>query len=140
LASNGAREMSNVIVAASHICMGQSKRCMALSGYVSEQAAGQGDMDGMAALDAAKTLLWDGLGVHSLLHHPMAKENLVTKIKVSLHEKEGMELINVDDSSLFLKDHLEARLPVEGEKPLAKHNCMKIAWISDKVGHVAAAL
>jgi len=81
----------------------------------------------MAALDTAKTFFRDGLGVHSLLHHPVAKKDLITKVKVSLHEEEGMELVNVYDTSLFLKDHLEARLPAEGEKPLAKQSWMKIA-------------
>jgi len=90
---------------------------MAFLGYVSKQAAGQGDMDGMAALDTDETLFRDGLGG---LHHPVAKEDLVTKIKISLHEKEGMELVNMNDASLFLKDHLETRLPVEEGEAISK--------------------
>jgi len=77
-------------------------------------------MDGMAALDTAKTFFRDGLGVHSLLHHPVAKKDLIAKVKVSLHEEEGTELVNVDDTSLFLKDHLEARLPAEGGEAIGK--------------------
>jgi len=93
---------------------------MVLSGYVSKQPARQGDMNGMVALDTAETLFRDGLGVHSLLHHLVAKEDLITKVKISLHEKEGTELVNMNDASLFLKDHLEARLPAEGEEAIGK--------------------
>ena len=112
--------MGNVIIAARNIHTGQGKRGTVLLGYVGKQAAGQGDMDGVATFDAAKTLFRDGLGVHSLLHHPVAKENLVTQIEVGLHEKEGTELVNVNDTSLFLKNHLEARLPVEGGEAIGE--------------------
>ena len=120
LTGNGTREMGNVIIAASNVRTDQGKGGMALLGYVSKQAAGQGDMDGTAALDTAETLFRDGLGVHSLLHHLVAKEDLITKIKIGLHEKEGMELVNMNDASLFLKDHLEARLPAEGGEVIGK--------------------
>jgi len=120
LAGNGAGEMGNIIITAHNIGLGQGKRGVALLGYVSKQAARQGDMDGTAALNTAKTLFRDGLGVRSLLHHPVPKEDLIAKIKASLHEEEGMELVNVNDTSLFFKDHLEARLPVEGGEAIGK--------------------
>jgi len=68
-------------------------------------------MDSTATLNAAKTLFRDGLEVHSLLHHPVPKEDLIAKVKVGFHEEEGMEPVNVDNASLLFKDHLEARLP-----------------------------
>ena len=112
--------MANVIIATCDVSPGQGEGGVALPGYVSKQAARQGDMDGTAILDTAKTFIRDGLSVHCMLHHPMAKEDLVTKVKVSLHKEEGMKLVDVDDTSLFLKNHLEARLPVEGGEAIGK--------------------
>ena len=112
--------MGNAIITARNIGLGQGKGGAALPGYVSKQAARQGDMDGMVTLDTAKTFVRDDLSVHCLLHHPMAEEDLVTKVKVSLHKEEGTKLVDVDDTSLFLKNHLEARLPAEGGEAIGE--------------------
>ena len=112
--------MANVVITAGNVSTDQGQRNASLAGYVGSQATRQRDMDGTAALDAAKALIWNGLGVHGLLHHPMPKENLIAEVEVSLHEKEGTEFVDVNDPSLFLKNHLEARLPAEGRKAIGK--------------------
>jgi len=112
--------MANVIIAARDIGPGQGEGGTALPGYVGKQAARQGDMDGTTTLDTAKTFIRDGLSVHCLLHHPMAEEDLVAEVKVSLHKEEGTKLVNVNDTSLFLKNHLEARLPAEGGEAIGE--------------------
>jgi len=53
--------VGNVVVTASHIGMNQSQWGMVLPGNVCHQATREGNMDGLAALDAAKTFCWDSL-------------------------------------------------------------------------------
>jgi len=112
--------MTNVVVTAGHISTSQGQRGASLAGYVGDKATRQRDVDGTAALDTAKALIWNGMGVHGLLHHPMPKEDLIAEVEVSLHEEEGTEFVDVNDPSLFLKNHLEARLPAEGRKAIGK--------------------
>ena len=112
--------MSNIIVAACDVSSGQSEGGAALPGYVSKQTARQRNMNGTATLDTAKAFIWDSLSVHCLLHHPIAEEDLVAKVKISLHKEEGAKFVDMDDPSLFFEDHLEARLPTEGGEAICE--------------------
>ena len=81
--------MGNVVIATSHISLDQRQWSRVLSCHIRNKAASKGDMDSMASLDTPKAFRWYGMGVSSLLHHPIAKEHFVSKIEVSFHE-EGM--------------------------------------------------
>ncbi len=81
--------MGNVVITASHIGANKSQWDMLLSGNVCHQTTREGNVDGLVAFDTAKTFCWDGLGVLFLKHHLIAKEDLVAKVEVCLHQKEG---------------------------------------------------
>jgi len=77
-------------------------------GDSSSKNVGKGDLDSSASQLATITLIWNNIKRWGRMNHAGVKKYLHCSVKIAFHEEEGPEIVNMDVTSLFLKDHLEA--------------------------------
>ena len=101
-----------MIVAHLGIHQGNSQRYPALSRNVSNQMVVHSNLNDFMVLAAAIDLTGNPVIVFSPVHHMFCVHESVNKVKISFHQKDCAQFVNLENALLLLKHHRETRLPL----------------------------